>query len=506
MSPYDQALQFISQKNFLQAADCLQTHLKQNPRDLNGLNYLSFVLLKLDQKDQAIDCARQALQLDPTNPALWNNLSLLFLELDFWNESEQAAKESLKLKSDQALPLEFLSQSLIAQGRAAEAADIIRKWQIFERSDPEMDYRMGTAQMMLGNYKSAEECLRKTVAAKPNYHQAITNLGVSLRYQGLYKEALTCFQKAVQLNPEYPTARLNRATSWLLMGNYVQGWPEFEHRYLTHRVIQHAYPRPLWNGENFENKTLLIHAEQGLGDSLQFARYFPLVKSRGGRVIFECQESLLNWFKNHPGLDDVTEQDKPMRDYDLQIPLFCLPRIFETRVESIPPVVFPSHHFKQHENPKQPPQKIGFVWAGNPNHADDRERSCKLEHFLKVREAFEAEWICLQKNMSDTDQKTIEKHFVPNGVQKCNDLLDTARVIMNMDLVITVDTSVAHLAGTLMKPTWILIAIPQDWRWLLNRNDSPWYPTVRLFRQKEQRNWESVFNEILKELKNLSHS
>jgi hypothetical protein len=275
--------------------------------------------------------------------------------------------------------------------------------------------------------------------------------------------------------------------------------------------LPREFRQPLWDGSRLAEKTILLHAEQGLGDTIQFIRYAPLVKQRGGTVIVECDNSLMRLFRSCPGIDLLVAERSSLPPFNLHAPLMSLPYILKTCLNTIPASIPYLHAGDEPDSPLNAilkahdgQRRIGIVWAGSPKHQNDANRSCPLIHFQRLTEVEDVALFSLQKNEKETGLTLKESGLnqVINLSPFLSDFADTAAAIMKLELVITVDTAVAHLAGALGKPVWVLLPFAPDWRWLLNREDSPWYPTMRLFRQRAPEDWESVFERVVSALKN----
>jgi hypothetical protein len=288
----------------------------------------------------------------------------------------------------------------------------------------------------------------------------------------------------------------------LLTGNFERGWAEKEYRRKRPDLFRQDFSQPLWLGDApLEGKTILLHSEQGFGDTIQFCRYVPMVAAAAGaRVIFDVEPPLERLMCS--SLSDVSEiifRGDPLPAFDMHCPLLSLPLAFGTRLETIPAA---SPYLRAPAGPDREPvfgpkgrPRIGVAWSGNPGHGDDHNRSIALEVMLPLFD-FDATFVSLQKRVRDTDKAALERSPVVDIMRSLLDFSDTAELISELDLVITVDTSIAHLAGALGKPVWILLPFIPDWRWLLDREDSPWYPTARLFRQSESSEWRGVIMRV----------
>jgi hypothetical protein len=315
---------------------------------------------------------------------------------------------------------------------------------------------------------------------------------------GRLDEARASFDRAVGIRPDFAQARWNRAQAMLLAGDFAQGWREHEWRLKAHPELQRAFAQPLWLGEvPLDGKTILLHAEQGLGDTLQFCRYAPLVAARGGRVVLEVQKPLVDLMRDLPGVAAVVARGEPLPDFDLHCPLLSLPLAFGTRLDTIPAQMpylgAPAERAAGWEARLTKRPRIGLVWSGNAGHKRDRARSIPLYALMPVFDLDAATFVSLQKEARAADAAVLKQtaKLIDVGAE-LETFADTAALIRQLDLVIAVDTSVAHLAGALGKPLWLLLPAAPDWRWLAGREDSPWYPTARLFRQTVTRAWGPV--------------
>jgi hypothetical protein len=310
-------------------------------------------------------------------------------------------------------------------------------------------------------------------------------------------------------------ARWNRSFTYLLNANFSDGWRDYEWRFRQARwktLYPYRHNTPAWDGAACPDKTIFIHDEQGLGDTLQFVRYIPLVKSCCRKVIFETRQALIPLLLGFAGIDQfIARSARPPaeKNWDLHAPLLSLPGIFGTDLETIPANV----PYLKAESSKiaywkrrtaGEGLKVGIVWAGRPQHTNDRNRSCRLTQFYPLGQIAGIRLMGLQKGeAADQTQQMPAGMTFTNYGQEFEDFSDTAGMIENLDLVIAVDTAVAHLAGAMAKPVWVLLPLVPDWRWMMDRSDSPWYPTVRLYRQKTRGDWRPVFEQVESDLRRL---
>ena len=360
---------------------------------------------------------------------------------------------------------------------------------------------LGNAFQKQGKSEKSVQAYQKAIQIQPGYAEAYFNLGNSLREQGKLKESTQALQKAIQIQPDYADAHFNLAMLLLLQGQFVEGWEKYEWRWDSSLKSQKRnFKRPLWDGTSLSSKSILIYAEQGFGDSIQFARYIDLFPDTA-TIIVACQPALKSLLKSIECIDTLVTKGEDIPNFDFHAPIVSLPHIFGTVLETIPakiPYLYPD------KNPDfsflsddERDLKVGIAWAGSPTHINDRNRSISLNNFKCLLDIKGCEFFSLQvgEHHRDIKQCGYSRIIKDLGKQFTN-FHHTASVILQLDLVISVDTAVAHLAGALGKPVWTLLPFIPDWRWMLNRSDSPWYPSMTLFRQRKRGDWHSVFQEI----------
>ncbi|GAX60011.1 hypothetical protein SCALIN_C05_0096 [Candidatus Scalindua japonica] len=455
---------------------------------------------------------KRSTEINPDLALAHNNLGTAFKDLGRLDESVESYRKAIALKPDYAEAHNNLGTALLEQHKLQEAVISYNRALEIRPKYAEAYNNLGTILQELCQLDQAVENYRKAIALKPNFAEAYNNLGTALQDSGKHGEALAYYKQATILKPDFALAHVNRSFVLLLTENFKEGWKEYKWRLNIKNRASTTRNHHMWNGGPLNGKSILVHAEQGFGDTIQFVRYLPMVKEQGGHVVLACHKSLHRLFKNYNGIDEIIEKSSVNtlpEQPDVHIHLLDLPGLFETTLKSIPlktPYITPDQilvdqwasWFKTRKD-----FKIGLVWAGNPHHSKDHNRSCSLSDFNKLTDVPEWSFYSLQKVNYPIDSKDtpIGMNIVNIG-KGLNDFADTAAVIANLDLVITVDTAVAHLAGAIGKPVWTLLPFAPDWRWLLKRNDSPWYPTMRLFRQNQPGNWTEVFEQVKEELTN----
>jgi tetratricopeptide (TPR) repeat protein len=426
------------------------------------------VLQDLNRQNRALASYDRALALRPNFPEALSNRGNVLQALGRWTEAVECYDRALALQPDFADALS----------------------------------NRGSVLLRLNRYDQALASFDRAIALRPQHSGALSNRGLVLRQLHRFDEALKSFADAQTARPSNAEAHFGEAEILLLRGDFARGWEKYEWR-SRGQILQHEqrdFTQPKWSGrEDISGKTILLHAEQGLGDTIQFCRYAPLVAERGARVILEVQESLQELAASLSGVTEVVAAGSNLPDFDVQCPLLSLPLAFATNIQTIPSTVpyltaSPQRvaHWNERLGKKHRP-RIGLAWSGRPRPAN---RSVPLDLLLPLLDC-EATFVSLQKEIRVADASILsERSEIPHFGDALKDFSDTAAVIANLDLVISIDTSVAHLAGALAKPIWILLSFTPDWRWLLERNDCPWYPSARLFRQSDAGAWDKVMTQV----------
>jgi Tetratricopeptide repeat len=401
-----------------------------------------------------------------------------------------------------------LAFALEAQAKKAEAQQAYAEALRLQPANTQIMLNYARLLAEIKQFDLAEKLYLQIVDTAENA-QAWSNLGVLYARTHNTPAALECYARAIKLAPDYATTRFNRSYLHLLHGDFAQGWQDFEHRNWYAALAQQiTYPR--WQGEPLTGKTIFIGCEAGYGDMLQFCRYVPMLKQRGAaEIIFLCYPALKPLLATLIGVDKLyaVGEDFPDIECDYWTPLLSLPRIFNTQLDNIPANIpylgvnpAKQNSWSQHQIAGKP--RIGLVWQGSPRHENDLDRSmASLAQLSPLLQRTDIHWLSLQKPLSAQDQTEIKRWNVQHLGDDILDFADSAAIISQLDLLICVDTAVAHLAGALGIPCWIMLpAYQPDWRWLLDRQDSPWYPSVRLFRQSQAGEWASVVEEIALQL------
>jgi Tfp pilus assembly protein PilF len=478
------------------------------PRELFDLG-LKFNALNQHQK--ALDSFDLAIQLRPDFFEAHGNRGAMLAVLGRHDDAIESYRKAITIRPDFADAHCNLGSALTHLQRYEEALTSLDRAIALRPEYGDALYNRGNALKPLQRYEEALASYDRVIALQPNHADAHNNRGQVLRELERYEEALASYDRALALRPGHVMAHCNAAALRLLTGDFERGWAHYEWRWLKKSVIptQRNFSQPAWNGgDPIAGKTILIHSEQGLGDTVQFCRYVPLVAARGARVIFEVQKPLQSVMASFGGVQ-VVPKGGSLPAFDLHCPLVSLPHTFGTRLETIPSTTrylsAPTEHMTRWQSRLEgkPRPRIGLVWSGNPGHERDRERSIGLRGFVPLLHGVGADvtFVSLQKDVRTEDAALLkERADILDYGNAIVDFSDTAALISQLDLVISVDTSVAHLAGALGKPVWILLTYFPDWRWLLSRDDSPWYPSARLFRQDHSRTWDGVIARVCQAL------
>lgn len=421
------------------------------------------------QHQLAIDAFRQALAIRADYAKAANNLGNVWRDWDRLDEAVAAYELALRIRPRYVAALANLAQVLEKSGRHDEAV-------------------LAT--------------MRCKVAENPQSPEFVTDLGTALAHRGEFQAAMECYGAALELDPRNAEAHSNRAVLRLLLGNLGQGFVEFEWRFKRKNNPPRPFGQPRWEGSALQGRTILLHSEQGMGDVMQFVRYAASVKSRGGTVVVECYRPLGRLLAHAPGIDRVVVRGDPLPDFDVHAPLASLPYILGTTEKTIPgniPYLVVDEQLEARWREiigHSDLLKIGLAWQGNPKHSLDHMRSVPLGAFRALARLSAIRLYSLQAGAGAEQLNAHRDLDIVDLGSRFDDYSDTAAAIKNLDLVISVDTSVLHLAGGLGVPVWGLIARLPDWRWQLDRTDSPWYPTLRLFRQAVDGDWEHVLERV----------
>jgi tetratricopeptide (TPR) repeat protein len=496
-------------RDYASAAAFLEKALRLAPASAIILNNLGNVYLESGRADDAIACYRKALRLDPGHAEAHNNLGSALEESGHVEEALACYREALRLNPALAEAHNNLGNALKESGHVEEALACYREARRLNPALAEAPYNTANILLDRGQTREAIDLYRAALGLDPSYVDALTNLGAALKSAGEIEEAIACYRKALGLQPGLADAHWNLAAALLLRGDFINGWKEYEWRWETKDFHRRHFPQPLWDGHNCEGETILLYAEQGFGDTIQFIRYVPLLARRGVRVLVECPGELKTFVECVEGVHRVITPGDPLPDFTAHCPLLSLPLVLGTTLETVPaeiPYCSAPRSSVERWSTKLGQRadnniRVGLAWAGKPSHKKDKYRSLSLETLRPLWEIAGITFFSLQKGES-----ALKAGGHPDGMEladytdELKDFADTAALLENLDLVISVDTAVAHAAGALGRDVWTLVPCDADWRWILERTDSPWYPSMRLFRQDAPDGWDTVVSRIAEAL------
>jgi len=495
------------------AIECIKKSLQFNPANDYACFDLGNIFRKKGRIDEAIIFYQKTVQLNPSNAGAHYCLAVAFQEKGRFDEALNSYSRVLQINPNHADTYNNMGSVLQEKGQLDEAVNYYQK-ALRLKPDLFMAYNnLGNALMERGQFDDAVAHYQKAVGLNPHFAGTYCNLGVALQNRQEINAAVSAYQKAIGLDPDYIDAHWNLSHALLLSGRFREGWKEYEWRLKKEDHIYHGrtFSRQFWDGvSDISGRTVLLHAEQGLGDTIQFIRYAPLVAQRGARVVVECQKKLKTLLQNVEGIHTVIAYGEQLPEFDMHCPLLSLPLLFDTTLATIPAAApymnadtLSLERWRaqiQHDNSRR---KIGLVWAGNLTNIKGRYRSCPLETFSPLAGIDDITFYSLQKGEASHQAKNPPKGMkLLDYTEEIHDFSDTAACMQNLDLIISVDTAAVHLAGALGRPVWTLLPFNPDWRWMLNREDSPWYPTMRLFRQPSFGEWGPVMARVADELKN----
>jgi tetratricopeptide (TPR) repeat protein len=473
-----------------------------------------------NRPEEAIACYQRAVSLQPIYAEAYNNMGLIFQEKGDLDESIHCFQRAIE--SNPKLFHAYFNMGVSFENMQ-DVDDAIFCFQkaLLLKPDLSAAYnRLGTIFREQGQLDKAIFCFKREIEIDPGNAQAYNNLGSAFHDTGAVSEAIRCFRKSLRLRPDHVETNWNLALAQLLKGDLAEGWEKYEWRLRKPDWASgyvHIDHIPRWDGRAFPGKSLLIRCEQGLGDVIQFVRYFPMVKAKGGTVMFETETSLARLLKGCRGIDELVSPLSGTgagHKFDYHLPLLSLPRVFNTTRHTIPAKIpYLSAEKKLMALWEERlcgfnGLRIGICWQGNPSYKGDRFRSVPLKHFFCLAAMDGVHLISLQKRhgleqLRNLPQDVSIIDFGPLLDGSTDAFVDTGAIMKNLDLVVTTDTAVAHLAGALGVPVWLLLQHVPEWRWGLTGEDTPWYPTMRLFRQSRPGDWDGVLQRVCSEVRSL---
>lgn len=492
-----------------EAAQAYRDVLRHDPKVVEAISALATIHLLGGQADEAARLYQQALEIQPKQPALWNNHAVALAQSNRREEAIASFERATQIKSDNPETHYNRANLLKELGRFEEAITGFRTAISLKPDYAEAHNNCGVVCSRLNQYEEAIACFDKAVELRNNYVEAYNNRGVALAASRNWKAALASYNQAIACDPNYADAYWNKALVLLSFGAFKEGWPLYEWRWrrLDFAAVRRNFMQPQWLGQHdLTGKSVFVYAEQGLGDTIHFCRYLSLLQVAGARTIFGVQPEIKSLMRSLRPATELICPGDVIPPFDYHAPLMSLPAAFDTEISNIPNSVSyltPSStalgRWQLILGPRRR-ARVAVVWAGNRHHANEHNRSVSATEIIPlVRD--DVDFISLQTRLDPDDKRFLFNYpAVRNVGEQLCDFDETAAVVSLSDLVITVDTAVAHLAGALAKPVWIMLPYVSDWRWFLDREDSPWYPTARLFRQEKPGDWQQVINKVSAQL------
>jgi tetratricopeptide (TPR) repeat protein len=472
---------------------------------------LGIIYNQLGRLEDVVECQKQSIARDPQYTAAYFNLGNAYRDLSQPEAAIEALQTAVALKPDFPQAYNNLGLAQYDAGRFEDALACYDKALTSKPDYADAYLNMGNVQGELGRPDAAAVSFQKAIVLDHDLFGAHNNLGNVLMEQDQLEAAAASYATAIGLKPDDPGAHKNLGIISLLQGDFEIGLPEYSWRRLEDDPVFNVrnYKPPFWDGEDLTGKTIFVYPEQGLGDIIQFVRYLPMLRQRGGRVAFDIPLPMARLMWDLDGIDVSLKDGDTLPPFDYHIPLLELPKLLGTTLDTIPAAKAYLHADKnlveawgERLGPKEE-FRIGLVWGGSSDHLKDRDRSIEPELFRPLVETPGVSALSLMVGR-DGEAGRVFGDVVTDLAPDLGDFADTAAAITNMDLVISVDTAVAHLAGALGTMVWTLLPFNSDWRWMLGRDDSPWYPSMRLFRQEKRKDWEGVIERVAAELADLA--
>jgi len=503
----------IELQRYADAVRYLEEGHRRAPNDAGILSTLGTCLTRLEQYDRAHAALLRAVELAPDHAGILLNMGAMFAQVERFTEAEKWVEKAYVKDPSSPVALEFLAGAKLGAKKFDECIELCRKILAARPDALEIYATMGEALMNLGRF---EECITEmsnalAIRPFPSGYQALSNAHVRC---GRPEVGLTIVDKAIAMDPNSAILHFNKSVILMLMGRLAEAWEEYEWRWKHPRMVgrNRAFKVPQWDGSPLEGKRILLHAEQGMGDTIFFGRYATRVaQEMGGKPVMWVQNSVVDLVKSIEGVAEVVGETSPLPAFDVHLPIMSLPRIFKTTLENIPAKVpyiktnaAKSAFWKQKLGEMTGKFKVGLVWEGGPFQPENFLRSNSLAAYAPLAEVPGVAFFGLQKGPAEAQCAT-----PPAGMDFTNlgpeikDFSDTAAILENLDLLISIDTSVVHVAGALGKPVWMLLAWSPGHMWMFDRLDTPWYPTFRIFRQPAFKDWATPVGQVKAELEKL---
>jgi tetratricopeptide (TPR) repeat protein len=486
--------------------------LEAQPDQAEAEHLLGLVAHQHGKLGDAIDHVRRATELAPQRALFHANLGEMLRMAGRPRLAVEAARRALAIEPNMAMALSNLGVALYELKAYEEAADAHRQAIAAEPDFAEAHSNLGNALHGLRRFDEAIVAYRRALDLRPDFADALANLGTTLHHSGAFDDGIATLRHALALAPHHANAHSGLGILLLMRGDFAEGWDEYEWRLRSSERTGPRFPEQPWTGDSLVGKHIYVQAEQGFGDSLQFARYLPLLARRAGTVTLRVHQQLVTLLRESlSGITVLGDRGDPL-PFDVDTALLSLPRLLKTRLETIPadiPYLRPTPETARRWQDRLAPLtgfKVGVVWAGNPEHANDTRRSLNVSLLAPLLRVPKTSFVSLQVGKRSAELKKLDrgKSTIRELSSYFTDFEETAGAVAALDLVIAVDTAVAHLAGGLGKPTWVPLPWVTDWRWMLEREDNPWYPTMRLYRQKRGQDWREIISRMAADLRTVA--
>ncbi len=499
-------------ENLKEAENLNKAILKESPNHAEAIAQLGLIANKVEKRDIAIDLLRKATHLKQ-NILLdsYTDLGRIYFEAEKYEESYGCFKKCLDIDPNYPHSYNNISVALTRLHRYDEAIKYAKQSLSVSKNSPQSYNNLGVTYMRANMSDESLASYAKAIELMPDYAEAYYNRGVAYKQLSRLDEAIDSYKTALELKPSYKDVYLNLGIAYLCRGNYEEGWEFYEKRYYTNPEPgpEVRYKATKWDGSSLEGKKLLIYREQGFGDSIQFARFLPILNDMGAQVIFKCQSELKELLEANnlkASFIDKTVQDETV-EFDIYALLLSLPYFLKIRPDNIPlaegyikadPQRVQEYKDKYFNNDKF---KIGIFWQGSTDNKSDKKRSMPLEYLERLVDVPNVQLYSIQKGYgAEQLESSSQKDQIIEIGESFNDFTDAAAAIENLDLVIGIDSAFIHVAGAMGKPAWLLLAFEADWRWISGEEKTGWYDSLRLFWQKEANNWDDVINKVIEEL------
>lgn len=491
------------------AVEIVTTAIEIDPKNPQSYYVLGNIMCKFASWSGGVECYKKTLEIDPHHSEAACNMGNAYLELNKINDALESYDLAIKINPRYAQAYSNRGNALRKLDRLEDALLSLDRAIDIDPNFSQAYLNRGVTMQSLNRYEDAIECYDKAILIRNDYAEALANRGTAQMALNRVQESITSYDQAIQIQSDYIDAHWNKSLALLILGNFEEGWRLYESRWDNKSTDSQKrnFSQPLWLGdESLYGKTILLHAEQGLGDTLQFCRYAKLFKGFACTVILEVQQPLVALLESFDGVAEVIERGKALPTFDYHCPLLSLPYAFKTQLHNIPnqnsPYISAKLEMRQQWSVKLGESKllrVGLVWRGNIDHKNNKNRSMELTQLMRHLPQ-NIEYISLQKEVNENERQALRENSIKNIGEMILDFNDTASICDLLDVVISVDTSVAHLSAAMGKNTWLILPFAPDWRWMLHRSDSPWYQSITIYRQDGTRNYKTVLERIEKDL------